>query len=126
MRRLTVRDSDGMAHATKVGYYDIINKLAHYEDLEEQGKLLELPYVLGQTIYWITTVCKAGIEPEGSCYVYDCEACPYNHTLTIVEGIVKSYHIMKFFEGTLEREYFITKEEAEKKLEEMKKSHGQS
>ena len=36
MERLTVRSFDGSAHAKCVAYYDIIDKLAEYEDLEEQ------------------------------------------------------------------------------------------
>ena len=32
MERLTVRDDYGYAHATRVGYYDIIDKLTDYED----------------------------------------------------------------------------------------------
>ena len=39
MKRLTSRNCDGKARATRVGYYDIIDKLAYYEDLEEQGRL---------------------------------------------------------------------------------------
>lgn len=38
MERLTHRDFDGNAHAKKVGYYDIIDKLTAYEDAEEQEK----------------------------------------------------------------------------------------
>lgn len=41
MERLTVRDSNGQAHATRVGYYDIIDKLASYEDAEENGTFVK-------------------------------------------------------------------------------------
>ena len=38
-----------------VPYYDsvfkCIKKLAHYEDLEEQGRLIELPCKVGDTVY---------------------------------------------------------------------------
>ena len=35
--------------------YPAINKLAHYEDMEEQGRLIELPCKVGDTVwgYWI-------------------------------------------------------------------------
>ena len=32
---------------------EAIKKLAHYEDLEEQGKLIELPCKVGDTVYAI-------------------------------------------------------------------------
>ena len=41
MERLTVRDSNGQAHATRVGYYDIIDKLASYEDAEGNGTFVK-------------------------------------------------------------------------------------
>lgn len=41
MERLTIRNSEGKAVARRVGYYDILDKLALYEDLEE---LLEQTY----------------------------------------------------------------------------------
>ena len=47
MKRLTVRDDYGYAHATIIGYYDIVDKLADYEDLEEQELLLKLPCKVG-------------------------------------------------------------------------------
>ena len=50
MERLTVRSFDGTVHATRVGYYDIIEKLASYEEAEEQGLLLRLPCRLGDII----------------------------------------------------------------------------
>ena len=50
MERLTVRSFDGSAHAKCVAYYDIIDKLAEYEDAEEQGLLLRLPCRLGDII----------------------------------------------------------------------------
>lgn len=50
MERLTQRSFDGSAHAKCVAYYDIIDKLAEYEDAEEQGLLLRLPCRLGDII----------------------------------------------------------------------------
>lgn len=39
--------------------YCAMEKLAEYEDLEEQGKLLKLPCKIGDTVY---TACSWGIE----------------------------------------------------------------
>jgi DNA modification methylase len=41
--------SDMTSH--KIGHGDCLNKLAEYEDLEEQGLLLRLPCKLGDTVY---------------------------------------------------------------------------
>ena len=38
---------------------DVLKKLAEYEDLEEQGKLLKLPCKVGDVVY---TACSWGIE----------------------------------------------------------------
>ena len=35
-------------------------KLAEYEDLEEQGKLLKLPCEIGQRVYMIYQLCEEG------------------------------------------------------------------
>lgn len=50
MNRLTVRSFDGSAHAKCVAYYDIIDKLADYEDAEEKEMLIRLPCRLGDII----------------------------------------------------------------------------
>lgn len=34
-------------------YTDAIRKLSEYENLEEQGRLLELPYALNDTVYYL-------------------------------------------------------------------------
>ena len=40
------------------------DKLAEYEDLEEQGLLLKLPCKIGDAVYVVGTRCLAGEEPE--------------------------------------------------------------
>ena len=39
---------DGIIHTG-----DAVRKLAEYENLEEQGRLLELPYALNDTVYYL-------------------------------------------------------------------------
>lgn len=91
MERLTI--SGTKEAKPDVTIREVLNKLAEYEDLEEQGKLLELPCAVGDTVY---DVCEGFIEPctveiifiadykdkEGnSSYIaeinYDREDCPY-------------------------------------------------
>lgn len=56
--RLTVRSERGTAILKETDMkdrceycYEATQKLAHYEDLEEQGRLIELPCKIGDTVY---------------------------------------------------------------------------
>jgi hypothetical protein len=77
---------------------DLHSKLKHYEDLEEQGRLIELP-------------CKVGDEFWELNDVHDIPAIypRYAHTL---------FHCIYVLEG-LGRRAFLTKEEAEARLKEL-------
>lgn len=59
MERLTQRNKEEQAHAKSVGYYSLVDKLAEYEDIEEQGLLLKLPCKVGDTIYLVDFEEKA-------------------------------------------------------------------
>ena len=96
---------------------EAFDKLAHYEDLEEQGLLLKLPCKVGDTIYSVGTRCDFGEVPDGGCDETDCEEC-YCNDLVIRERVAKKYHIIRFLEGRSQYD-FLTKEEAEAKLKEM-------
>ena len=71
-------------------------KLADYEDLEEQGLLVRLPCKVGTEVYYIL-----GIPNKTPCVI---DKCVFE--LSDIDKIGKSL--------------FLTREEAEKKLEEMK------
>lgn len=75
----------------------MIRKLAVYEDLEEQGLLVRLPCKVGTEVYYIL-----GIPNKTPCTI---DKCVFG--LSDIDKIGKSL--------------FLTREEAEKKLEEMKK-----
>lgn len=56
--RLTMQDERGTAILKETDMkdrceycYEATQKLAHYEDLEEQGRLIELPCKIGDTVY---------------------------------------------------------------------------
>lgn len=90
---------------------DIINKLAEYEDAEEQGKLFVLPCKVGDKVYRpipklyrrisVMTVVKIVIQEDGVYFKTDKDG-----------GLFKTSAIGKTF--------FITKEKAEAALEKMK------
>lgn len=78
-----------------------IEKLAEYEDLEEQGKLLKLPCAVGDTVYTINS-----ISPEKH-FIYDFELDALHLALNAING--------KFG-----KEVFVTREEAEAALEKVR------
>ena len=76
---------------------DACKKLAEYEQLEEQGLLMRLPVPLGSKVYWISTRDKQN---------------------SIIFEKIFVLGMLYFWDSTV----FATREEAEKKLEEMKKN----
>lgn len=121
MERLTRRSANGTSvYATPSGepvkwennYHNVLQKLADYEDLEEQGFLLRLPCKLGDTIYSIANdgkiyPVKATREVRivnGVLHII-CESCRYSD-LVSYDDIGKTI--------------FLTKSEAEAKLKELR------
>ena len=125
MERLTERVNDGLIMTKQdsgdnVSYYwdwdeenfKVVEKLADYEDAEEQGLLVRLPCKVGDTVYKITRFCSGGIRDCG--YSYECSECP--EYKPFIEYIEFKITILK----DIGKNVFLTREEAEKKLEEMK------
>ena len=91
-----------------------LEKLAYYEDLEEQGLLVRLPCKVGDDLYCIVNgeVKKLKVHSFG---IPDFE-------ITDIEiKYVDGFKIARFV-GEVGKTVFLTREEAEKKLEEMKKN----
>lgn len=78
---------------------DIYEKLAHYEDMEEQGRLIELPCAVGDTVwtYWIDD------EESG-----------------VMADVPMSEQECLIIRGLWGKDYFATREEAVRKLDELK------
>jgi len=51
MERLTERNSKGQAFQMHSDFQVLVDRLADYEEKEEQGRLLELPFSIGAKIY---------------------------------------------------------------------------
>lgn len=107
--------------------YPAIEKLATYEDLEEQGLLVRLPCKVGDTV-WDNDFGY----PES----YEIKAFSYGYCDSYVEpGIGIEDEIIFYYENythsisitgafpmsEIGKTVFLTREEAKKKLEEMKK-----
>lgn len=94
--------------------YCAMEKLAAYEDAEEQGLLLRLPCKVGDTVYFLDRFC-GGYASD--CPSRPCENCP-DYQLEIYEGNFMLNNICDFGKTV-----FLTREEAEAKLKEMEGSH---
>ena len=95
------------------GIHYFVNKLREYEDAEEQGLLLRLPCKVGDTVYWLSNFYG------------------FNNNYSVTEEVVEGIQIteddfviemstagIKY--GRIGKSVFLTKEEAEQKLESMK------
>lgn len=91
---------------------DMINRLAELEDLEEQGLLVRLPCKVEDSLYCIVNgeVKKLKVHSFG---------VPAFGITDIEFKYVDGFKIVRFV-GEVGKTVFLTREEAEKKLEEMK------
>lgn len=104
---------------------DACKKLAEYEQLEEQGLLVRLPVNKKKEIYIISsrwTVCS---ECGSRFDEYSCIGCEYECDSEKEYYMYKTY--ISFIDVTsyvnqFGKTVFLNREEAEKKLEEMKKN----
>lgn len=118
MERLTERVYDGLIiikqDSGDEGNYKAADKLATYEDLEEQGLLVRLPCKVGDDLYCIVNgeVKKLKVHSFG---------VPDFEIIDIEFKYVDGFKIVRFV-GEVGKTVFLTREEAEKKLEEMKKN----
>lgn len=107
MERLTERidnvpDGESGVWVKEHDYVSAAEKLAEYEDLEEQGRLIKLPCKVGTDIYYIL-----GIPNETPCTIDKC-----TFELSDINKIGKTL--------------FLTREEAEVKLKELRGGEDES
>lgn len=113
MSRLTNRGTNGEIWITdndetrRLGRKEsAYKKLAEYEDLEEQGLLFRLPCKVRTTVFW----------------VYDCrmirEIIVYGYRIEHDKLVMLDYSGIRF--GTVGVDVFLTREEAEEALAQMK------
>lgn len=119
--RLTKRNTDGTVGISELRYYNyddfqkMAQKLAEYEDLEEQGLLMRKPCKVGDIIYeptnrnTINEYRVTGIKEE-----------PF--ALWIEWKLEKGFVYQSIYGvevGDIGKTVFLTREEAEQKLKEM-------
>ena len=127
MKRLTYKHNDnycingssGRLTSDKHANYwgEAIDRLAAYEDIEEQGKLVVLPCKIGDTVYRVMADKRIKHPYEykviGFWYSAD-ETCNNVHLVRYVNGVFDSSMSVPFSE--FNRILFLTKEEAEAAL----------
>lgn len=126
MERLTERVNDGLIMTKQdsgdnVSYYwdwdeenfKVAEKLATYEDLEEQGLLVRLPCKVGDIIFRINRGSK---RPIIELTVTQINITRKSYNLDVIDG---DYGELMCFKNDIGKTIFLTREEAEKKLEEI-------
>ena len=110
--------------------YSAIEKLAAYEDLEEQGLLVRLPVKIGDDIYKIPSKANYdlnvlnGYKANNRAYHQKAYSIVFSQSGWFVQCDKDSIHAPNVICVDVEygKTWFLTREEAEKKLEEMKKN----
>ncbi len=112
MERLTERTGEGQAiprmDLKNNGHQRCMERLAEYEDLEEQGKLLKLPCAAGDKIYLPNEYVGKVIDFE------IIEICIFKEEIIFIDDSENEYFINDFGKTV-----FLTKEEAEAALKEL-------
>ena len=93
---------------------EFLEELKYYKNLEEQGLLVRLPCRVGDVLYCIDN----GIVETLIVNSFRI----YNFNRVEIDFENASGFALCTFAGELDEGYFLTREEAEKKLEEMKKN----
>ena len=119
-RATTQRDIDRLmelSNDNQFGRNEAYYKLQHYEDLEEQGRLIELPCKIGDTVYYINIHNRLSLFKNT---VYEAKVARFVTTrygTSIVIQIRNEYGCTELYsEDNYNKTVFLTKEEAEAAL----------
>ena len=124
MERLTERmenapDGESNVWVKNHDYIKASEKLAEYEDLEEQGLLVRFPCKIGDTVYRVNAGAKQPIIPMTVSEIHF--LCYKNERAVRFDAIGKEDMGESCYRlEDIGRIVFLTREEAEKKLEELK------
>lgn len=133
MERLTERyditpDGESDVWVKQHDYISAARKLCDYEDLEEQGLLVRFPVKIGDDIYKIPSKANYdlnvlnGYKANNRVYHQKVYSIVFSQRGWFVQCDKDSIHVPNVICVDVEygKTWFLTREEAEKKLEEMK------
>ena len=122
MGRLTIRTEKGAAlklnnpqNEIEAGkqlhdkYLIAIEKLAHYEDMEEQGRLIELPCAVGDKVWMVVDNKEFKERVKGY----------YPPAEELLDFHISEHDFSWLHLPSMMKRVFLTKEEAEAKLKEL-------
>ena len=99
-----------------------VDKLAEYEDLEEQSRLLKLPCAVGDEFYCIWR--NKGQNPIQKMQVKKIETHERKGIVIQMEFVRNRGCLFKFYEDDFGKTVFLTGEEAEAALKELERGKG--
>lgn len=105
---------------------EAIDKLADYEDAEEQGLLLRLPCKVGDELYYIDSYYNVVVPVrlnEVIIQFVGINNYTYQYNCCSFDECGDTYEEYEFNNNDFSKTVFLTKEEAEAKLKEMECSH---
>ncbi|MGN1125210.1 MAG: hypothetical protein ACI4SM_03390 [Candidatus Gastranaerophilaceae bacterium] len=103
------------------GIYEAIQKLAEYEDLEEQGLLFRLPVKIGDTMYTNIKTQSWLLVKEEKPYEVNVAFISIDEESAFINVVYKNNSKFKFELSEIGKTIFITKAEAEAKLKELER-----
>lgn len=97
---------------------ELLEELKSYKDLEEQGLLVRLPCKVGTEVFCFFP----GDSHYTKCQIKKIEICPsiFGNICYFAEPVGKRGCCCRYFDNEFGKFLFLTLEEAEKKLEEMR------
>lgn len=96
-----------------------IEKLADYEDAEEQGLLVRFPCKVGTEVFVISP--REGHYIKCQIKQIEISSTVFGKIHYFVQPVAQRGCSFRYFDNEFGKTVFLTREEAEKKLEEMKK-----
>ena len=106
-----------------------VDKLAEYEDLEEQNRLLKLPCAVGDTVYRVHKGTKLSPDRTYECRVVGVKQ-EYNTFSVKLYANINEETYSIWIDDWFDRcqigyEFFLTREEAEAALKELERGKGE-
>lgn len=101
-----------------------VEKLAEYEDLEEQGKLMKLFCVRGDTVWFIKSAFSFAAFPIEAKVVF-VNGVDFDNDVIYSASVKDSGINRRFKNSDIGKTVFLTREEAEAALKELERGKGE-